>query len=120
MGAISPHPKLSSCCSAALAICRVGIACFGRVAFMLLRRSHLMAELALGRRVIDSFAVAEHGVGEHPFEDRPTLFGRVHLFAELVFSAESILLPNQTFRRDRFNCLSLFCWLLIAHTFDAY
>jgi len=30
---------------------------------MLLRRSHLMAELASGRRVTDSFVVAEHGKG---------------------------------------------------------
>jgi len=58
---------------------------------MLLHRSHYMAELVLDRRVTDFIVVAEHVVGEHPFEDRPTLFGRVHLFAELTFTAESVL-----------------------------
>jgi len=58
---------------------------------MLLRRSHFMAELVSSCRVTDSFVVAEHGMGEHPFEDRPTFYGRVHLFAELTFTAESLL-----------------------------
>jgi len=58
---------------------------------MLLRRSHLIAKLASDCRVTDPFVLAEHGMGEHPFEDRPAFFGRVHFFAELTFTAESVL-----------------------------